>query len=283
MNRKILLIFFLLASITFAETWNSFSIIEPGHEYAFDTDSLKKVDVGSTNFEFVIKQNCQCHEVISIDNSFFYIDSFVFFDENVFFTHADSIWIWNTFDYECRTDIIEKLVKNGIASIEYFKNFTHDSSSSGFYNMTLPVEGIPIYVNEYTTENSFDDVEVSAFIYQKDSSYKALCWFFLNNAKMEEKDSACPSSAVYCLYQNDGTLDFHNSLKMENTEWKQEHKILQCTSSTESIFFEKNEKLFYRENEPGFRLNGSSATQKSSNIIIKNKQPTLQLKRRPLK
>lgn len=103
------------------------------------------------------------------------------------------------------------------------------------------------------------------FIYKKYSDrfeYNALC-----NMLTGDK-----SYSIQCEFQDDGTLNFDKLPDFravpENFCEMYYQKVLSVRKPLKNFF----------ANQPSYKINGTPASQGSSNIIIKNNQPTLQLK-----
>ena len=105
------------------------------------------------------------------------------------------------------------------------------------------------------------------FIYKKYSDkfeYNALC----NIRKM-----VFPFYDIQCVFQDDGTLNFEKipdvrTIPNDSCEIKLTHSSKLTVPHLKSIF----------ANTLMFKINGTPATKNSSNIVIQNKQPVLQLK-----
>ena len=105
------------------------------------------------------------------------------------------------------------------------------------------------------------------FIYKKYSDkfeYNALC-----NMRI----MITPFYDIQCVFQDDGTLNFEKipdvrTIPNDSCEIKLTHSSKLTVPHLKSIF----------ANTPMFKINGTPATKNSSNIVIQNKQPVLQLK-----
>ena len=109
------------------------------------------------------------------------------------------------------------------------------------------------------------------FIYKKYSDrfeYNALCHYDVDFGY-----------AVQCVFQDDGTLNFDKLPKAdpEHKPWVVPEDY--CAAFTSQKVPQRRQPLKnFFANQPSYKINGTPASQGSSNIIIKNNQPTLQLK-----
>lgn len=109
------------------------------------------------------------------------------------------------------------------------------------------------------------------FIYKKHSDrfeYNALCHFIMDFGY-----------GIQCVFQDDGTLNFDKVPKADPLPepWVVPEDYCAAFSSQKVPQRRQPLKNFFA-NQPFYKINGTPASQGSSNIIIKNNQPTLQLK-----
>ena len=86
-----------------------------------------------------------------------------------------------------------------------------------------------------------------------------------------------PSSSMYmiqCEFQDDGSLNFD---KLPDVD-KVPHPDVFCEMYYQKVLPVRQPLKNFFANQPSYKINGTPASQSSSNIIIKNNQPTLQLK-----
>ena len=270
------LFFFLSYAILFAKTWDSFMPIEEGKAYLFDVDSLKVIgsaDSDITHEKNVIVPYCEkgCGDADDDDVCWWFC--------NIWWNGSDSqptedvVWFM-AYSFECQSEPMrnfkpmQQMIQDGDASrLSFFQRSSHTDLTYEY----------AVCISEYLNESVFDSITAYAFIYQKKDYYYALCYLY---EKFTENDY--PLYALYCIYQDDGTFNFGGPPQMKNTDWMRKSE----TSSIMPNVFKRNQKspkqcpALYRSN---IRINGTPAITRSSNIIINNKQPKLQLKRRKIK
>lgn len=273
------LFFFLSYAILFAKTWDSFMPIEEGKAYLFDVDSLKVI--GSADSDITHEKNVivpYCNKVCTDAEGKDYFCSLlcgIRWNGSDTLLTEDIIWFM-AYSFECESESMrnfepmQNMIQNGDASQISFFQWQHHTDLASEYT---------VCISEYLNDPIFDSVITHAFIYQKKNYYHALCYLY---ETIIENDSIAPLYALYCIYQDDGTFNFGGPPQMKNTNWMRKSE----TSSIMPNVFKRNQKspkqcpALYRSN---IRINGTPAIPRSSNIIINNKQPKLQLKRGELK
>ena len=273
-----LTLFFLLNAVVFAETWDSFSTLEQGKVYLFEEDSLK--------------------EIVSADGDI----SHWLYEKNVIVPYCDKVCTdaegkdyfcsllcgvrWNGSDTLLTEDIVWSMSYSFECQSESMKNFEPmrnmiqdgDASQISFFQWTYHTDLASEYtvcISEYINEPIFDSVITHAFIYQKKDYYHALCYLYETNI---ENDSVAPLYAMYCIYQDDETWNFSGSPQMKNVDWMNRNGKTSLIRLNNSFDCKQNSIRCSSSKYLGRRINGTSASECSSNVIIKNKQPTLQLK-----
>lgn len=114
------------------------------------------------------------------------------------------------------------------------------------------------------------------FIYKKyyrKLEYAALCNLILNYSAYGNSSSLeTPFYKIQCVFQDDGTLNF-DKIPNANSISKEF-----CTTNSSLKIQKKNKVKDFFYQSLFFKVNGTFTSEGSSNIIIKNNQPTLQLK-----
>lgn len=248
MKKIALTILFSLVLVQ-ARTWNTFTSMECDAFYAFIHDSLAQINFIQGGPEFGFSVKC-------IENGF---------DDT--FPITDSIG--NIVDWE------EKRVPVTGFSIHFFNesNPTEDSLWARHLNTwdTFDTIDVKDYVLFNNDSISFDS------IYRKDlqsSSNFLILYKGVNyNAFCHVKSGLCTGKySIFCQYQDDGSLNF-DTIPNIPSDCNYLNKIV-------STRYKKNVKM---QNYIPCKVDGTIIDKSSSTIIIKNNQPTLQLKRKSLK
>ena len=157
-------------------------------------------------------------------------------------------------DIEIKKDVFKKGYK------DYFRNFDNDSLENLNSQQYLEYLAYSDYINSLP-EVYYPDY----FLYKRKNAVTALCGFV---------HSIC-AYKIACFYQNDGSLVFDslpNPRKMVGTPG--------CPDGMESSKSFLTPKLYRQSilDVESYKVNGVPATKNSSNIVIQNKRPKLQLK-----
>ena len=296
MNKYLTAFFFLLNTISYAETWDSFTALEQGKVYLFDVDSLKVI--GSADSDITHEKNVivpYCDSICSYseiaDNYNCKIRCGVRWNGNSNSPGEDFVWIM-AYSLSCQDESMQKfepmqkLIQNGDATqLSLFKQ-------NNELNLALEYT---VCATEYINSDIFHSAIAHAFIYQKTDRYSALCYLYEpSEAKYDEiifmpptyyaspfetgAQSASSLFSMACVYQDDGTLNFGAPPQMKDTEWVNQYS---ATSSPVSNMY-SNHKTHLNKCPSSkhflYRINGTPTMNNSSNIIINNKQPMFQLK-----
>ncbi|MCF0216111.1 MAG: hypothetical protein HUK21_06520 [Fibrobacteraceae bacterium] len=256
---KIFLLIFLAAAFLWSKSWDNFVVLENGKHYFFGNDSIEiaKENISQHNLYFYAYS--QCHEVDDFpENNFFSIARHLAIIKKTPNVIDDSIWLPSPTE---NTNEVENFITKGSFSKDFFSFF--DISKGTFFE--FPNSNLDFSFLE-SSDSLFKYILVDFFVYKKESKYKALCYIL----------STPQSSALYCRYQNDGSWNFEGGPIIQNSEWIWNAQYVDC-SQTSNVKI-KHPRFFTKKSNFLFKADGTSASEGSSNIIIKNNQPTLQLK-----
>ena len=242
--KSILLILIFSISLLQAKTWSSYTSMNCGISYAFTQDSLVQIRSTEINQDVVLSISCT-------DNGF---------DDT--FPITDSIG--NIVGWE------EKHISVTGYSIHFFdeSNPAEDSLWAKHLNTWDTIDTIDI--KEFILFNN-DSISFDS-IYRKDlrssSNFLILYKGANYNAFCHIKSGLCTGKySISCQYQDDGSLRFAPFPKMPSD--------CNYPAKINSIKKENTKKLQKIES---YFVNGTHPIKSSSNVVIENKQPTLQLK-----
>lgn len=302
MNKYLTAFFFLLNTISYAETWDSFTALEQGKVYLFGEDSLKEIvstdgDISHWLHEKnVIVPYCDssCSYSELVDDYDCERGCGVRWNGNDSSAEEDDVWTM-AYSLNCQNESMinfepmRKLIQNGDATqLSLFKRNNERNLANEY----------AVCATEYINNEIFHSAIAHAFIYQKKGHYSALCYLYeTSRAKYDEiifmnpvydisffEDGEQLINTIFsidCVYQDDGTLNFGSSPQMKDIEWVGEYP--EISSSVSDKYFNPKSHLNKAPSSSRYlfyRINGAFAVPNSSNVIINNKQPKLQLKRK---
>lgn len=133
--------------------------------------------------------------------------------------------------------------------------------------LTIKLYKIPLYGYIDTLINI--KAEVFAFLYKKAGSYNAACYTFsVDNYQ---------HISLSCQYQDDGTLNFDKMVPIKREDIL---KVYASSINPDKIRTSRMKPTLSNKKEPdSYLINGIRKKNNSSNVIIKNQTPVLQLRK----
>jgi len=287
--KQLFVVLFIFASCVFAKTWSSYTSIgiEP-----FAKDSVLYLGFGKDSIE--ILKNIDNYEGLYIDYHLWYSyaddipEPFPVPQYSFYFAQTkdskskDSVRYFTRWadkgarDYVSMDSVISyKTVMEDfeICDIDEY-TCTYAFHSKGFYSvvdsLTIKLYKIPLHDYIDTLINVVSDV--SLFLYKKVGAYNAACYVFSLDNYMHV--------VLSCQYQDDGTLNFDKMIPIKREDiLKIYEKSLNPDRNTDGIKAGRMKSTMLNKREPAsFLINGIRKKNNSSNVIIKNQTPMLQLK-----
>ena len=279
--------FFILIVVpcVFAKTWSSYTSIgiEP-----FSKDSVLYLGFGKDSIE--ILKNIDNYEGLYIDYHLWYSyaddipEPFPVPQYSFYFAQTkdskskDSVRYFTRWaDKRARDYVSVDSVMSYKIIIEDFEicdideyACTYAFHSKGFYSvvdtLTIKLYKIPLYDYIDTLINVVSDV--SLFLYKKSGAYNAACYVFsLDNYA---------HVVLSCQYQDDGTLNFDKMIPIKREDIL---KVYASSINPDKIKTRRMKPtLLNKKESDSFLINGIRKKNNSSNVIIKNQTPMLQLR-----
>lgn len=285
--KQLFVAFLIIVSSAFARTWSSYTSIgiEP-----FAKDSVLYLGFGKDSIE--ILKNIDNYEGLYIDYHIWYFydsgpepipeSQYSFsFTKTTNYVQKDSIWIFLRWTNKENFSGVE------VVSIDSVKNYQIDLNDfevcdvgenpcsiafipNGFASKVDTLTIKRFSVPSYDYKASLIDVvaEISSFIYKKGNLYNAMCYTF--------SFDFYEHVVLSCQYQDDGTLNFDKMIPIKRED------ILKVYASSINPNKIKTRRmkptLLNKKESDTFLINGIRKKNNSSNVIIKNQTPVLQLR-----
>ena len=280
-----LAVLLIVVPCVFAKTWNSYTSIGIEH---FAKDSVLYLGFGKDSIE--ILKNIDNYEGLYIDYHLWYsyaddipepfpVPQYSFYfaqtkdskskDSVRYFTRwagkgaRDYVSVDSVMSYKIVIEDFE------ICDIDEYA-CTYAFHSKGFYSvvdtLTIKLYKIPLYDYIDTLINVVSDV--SLFLYKKSGAYNAACYVFsLDNYA---------HVVLSCQYQDDGTLNFDKMIPIKREDIL---KVYASSINPDKIKTRRMKPtLLNKKESDSFLINGIRKKNNSSNVIIKNQTPMLQLR-----
>lgn len=281
--KKTALLLLGLSAILWSKTWDSFTMLGNNDRYFFGNDSLEHLAADANRNGIYIYSNRYCYGGLKhdLDYDMHVVKDTCAFEKTPFdYVTNDSIWIPKETFGKGALDTLKFL--NGAFAKDDFEYL--DISQESLLKMTTN-NSYDDFLTVYDSTLKYFRVDVNLFVYQKYLAYKALCYRIYSWSSY--------GSALYCRYQDGESWNFGGGVFFDRSLWKDDGPY--CDDDYTDVCYDERNHPYYchlgmkensfiyrpfrKEYSCQYKVNGTAATKKASNVIIqKKKQPKLQLK-----